>query len=73
MNIDRNTRGREYKTYKEIVRDHKKIQDYMIKCKCSHTMLFTGSKDRLCCSYCGNWVYKDKKTEMKYKIKELLK
>ena len=73
MDIDKDTRGRQYKSFQQIVREHKKIQDYMIKCKCSHTILFTGHKDRLCCSHCGNYVYKDKKTEMKYKIKELLK
>lgn len=73
MDIDKDTRGRQYKSFQEIVRDSHKIQDYMIKCKCSHTMLFTGNKDRLCCSHCGNWVYKDKKTEIKYKMKEYLK
>lgn len=73
MDIDKDTRGRQYKSFQEIVRDSHKIQDYMIKCKCSHTMLFTGNKDRLCCSHCGNYVYKDKKTEIKYKMKEYLK
>ena len=73
MDIDKHTRGRQYKSYREIERDSHKIQDYMIKCKCSHTMLFTGNRDRLCCSHCGNYVYKDKKTEIKYKMKEYLK
>ena len=73
MDIDKDTRGRQFKSFQEIVRDSHKIQDYMVKCKCSHTMLFTGNKDRLCCSHCGNWVYKDKKTEIKYKMKEYLK
>ena len=73
MDIDKHTRGRQYKTLKEIVRDQNKIQDYMVKCKCSHTMLFTGSKDRLCCSHCGHYVYRDNKTEIKYKMKEYLK
>lgn len=73
MNIDKHTRGRQYKSFQEIVRDQNKIQDYMVKCKCSHTMIFTGIKDRICCSHCGNYVYKDKKTELKYKMKELLK
>lgn len=73
MDIDKDTRGRQYKSFQEIVRDQNKIHDYMVKCKCSHTMLFTGSKDRLLCSHCGHYVYKDKKTEMKYKIKEKLR
>ena len=73
MNIDTDLRGRNLKSYKEIVEVHDKLQDYMVKCKCSHTLLFTGVKDRLLCTYCGHYVYKDKKTELKYKMKELLK
>ena len=71
MNIDTDTRGRQFKTFKQIESDSAKISPYMIKC--SHTMLFTGKKDRLICSHCKHYVYKDKKTEIKYKVKELLK
>ena len=73
MDIDKDNRGRRYKSLNEIVTEHDKIQEYMVKCKCSHTLLFTGIKDRLLCSHCGHYVYKDKKTEMKYKIKEKLR
>ena len=73
MDIDKDTRGRQYKSLKEIANDHDKIQDYMVKCKCSHTLLFTGSKDRLCCSHCGHYVYKDNATKFKYKMKERLR
>lgn len=73
MDIDKDTRGRQYKPYNQIVKDQRKIQDYMVKCKCSHTILFTGIKDRLCCSHCGRYVYRDKKAEIKYKLKEYLK
>ena len=73
MNIDRDWYERRFKNFKEIEKQSKVFQDYMIKCKCSHTILFTGRKDRVICSNCGSYVYKDKKTEMKYKIKELLK
>lgn len=73
MDIDKNSRGKQYKKFQEIVKDYDKIQDYMVKCKCSHTILFTGIKDRLCCSHCGRYVYRDKKTEIKYKLKEYLK
>lgn len=73
MDIDKDTRGRQYKSLREIAKDYDRLQDYMVKCKCSHTILFTGNKDRLCCSYCGNYVYKNKATEIKYKMKEYLK
>lgn len=61
-----------YKRFIEIAKEHDKLQDYVVKCKCSHTILFTGKKDRLICRYCGNYVYKDKKTEFKYKMKGLI-
>lgn len=73
LDIDKDTRGREYKSYKQIKKDCEVIQNFMIKCKCSHTILFTGLKDRLCCSHCGRYVYRNKKAELKYKLKELLK
>ena len=73
MNIDKNTLGKQYKSLKQLKNDYDKIQDYMVKCKCSHTILFTGRKDRLLCSHCGRYVYKDKDTEIKYKIREYLK
>lgn len=73
MDIDVNTRGKENKTFKQIIEEHNKFREYMRKCSCSHTMLFTGKKDRLICSHCGRYVYKDDLTKLKYKMKELLK
>lgn len=72
MNIDNDSRGKRFKTLRQLEKDYKVLQNYMIKCNCSHTVLFTGEKDRLICSHCGNYIYKDKRTEMKYKLKELL-
>lgn len=41
-----------------------------VKCKtCGHAMLLAG-RDRRVCSWCGNYIYKDDKTEFKYKLKE---
>lgn len=39
------------------------------KCK-GHGIFFITGKDRLICKNCGNYVYKDKKTELFYKMKE---
>lgn len=64
---------REMLTFSQVVRRHDKFQDYMVKCKCSHTILFTGYKDRLLCRYCGRYVYRNKNAEFKYKMKEKLK
>lgn len=41
-----------------------------IKCKCGHSVLM--SRDKVICTHCGNYVYKDKLTEFKEKmIKEM--
>lgn len=73
IDISKRTILKRYKSYKEIEKEHDTFNNYMIKCKCSHTILFTGIKDRLICSHCGKYVYRNKKAEMKYKVKELLK
>lgn len=73
MDIDHYTSGKQFKTFKEIEREHDKFQDYMIKCKCGHSILFFAHKDRIICTNCRNYVYKNKKVEMKYKLKKLIK
>ena len=53
-------------------KDFKRLEAYTrasIKCKrCGHTILPT--KERELCTYCGYYVYKDAKTEFKYKMLE---
>jgi RNase P subunit RPR2 len=43
------------------------------KCKCGTSRPFPKFKDRLICPNCHNYIYKDKETEFKYKMKGLLK
>ena len=40
-------------------------------CKCGKRVMIS-KQDRALCSECGHWVYKDKQTEFKYKMKENL-
>lgn len=51
-----------------------KYADYVVncvvKCKCSHSIIFHNGNDRELCSWCGKYVYKDSNTEFKYKLKE---
>ena len=43
-----------------------------IKCaNCGHTMLFA-RKNKAVCTWCGHYVFKDKKEEFEYRLKELL-
>ncbi len=40
--------------------------------KCGHTVLIA-NVDRIICSHCGHWVYKNDKIEFAYKMKEKMK
>ena len=49
------------------------LSKYKVKCKCGHTQILTNRFDRVLCSYCGNYIYRDKKTEFMYKLKDIEK
>lgn len=42
------------------------------KCKCGHSVVMPVFVDKKICSYCGNLIFKDKKTEDLYRIREKL-
>lgn len=73
------------KAYSEIEKQDKMLYEkptqYTMKdrknavyCKnCGHTVEFKTNKDRELCTWCNNFVYKNKSIEFKYKMKGLLK
>ena len=42
------------------------------KCKCGHTN-FLGSRDKVICSWCNRYVFKNKRIEFMYRVGELMK
>lgn len=40
------------------------------KCKCGHRINFPPNMDKIVCSWCGNYVFRDKKTEFEYRINQ---
>lgn len=60
------------RTFEKDTKMFNSFSKIKVSCKCSHTIVMIAS-DRVICSHCGNWVYKDKKTEFKYKIAEKMK
>ena len=42
------------------------------KCKCGHTN-FLGSRDKIVCSWCCRYVFKNKQIEFVYRIGEMIK
>ena len=56
--------------YERLSREYEKVR---YKCKCGHSVIIPAWVDKQLCSWCGNYVYKDKKDEFKNKIKEMSK
>lgn len=46
--------------------------EHKVYCEnCGHSVIFYNKKtERLICTHCGYWIYKDAKTKLKYKMKE---
>lgn len=65
-----NKNGRK-KRYEERYGDY--MSQFKYKCSCSHTVIIRPGVDKKLCSYCGNYVYKDKKLEFKEKLKNELR
>lgn len=52
---------------------HASLSSITKKCKnCGHSIQFV-DLDRIICSHCGLWVYKNDKLEFQYKMKEKIK
>ena len=42
-------------------------------CKCGHRVIIPFDKDKKLCRWCGRYVFKNKKDEFVYKLKEKIK
>lgn len=58
-------------SYRHDTKMFNEMSKYIVKCKCSHSVVIT-KQDRVLCTYCGNYVYKNKKIEFRYKLRERL-
>lgn len=57
----------------EIIKLFEDKQKYRVVCKCGHTNFIVNKSGRCLCSYCNEWVFKDKKTEFEYRLLEKCK
>ena len=55
---------------KEIEKYTSVLSDHRVLCKCSHSILIPPEVNKVICSWCGKYVFKDKKEEFKYRLKE---
>lgn len=60
--------------YKKTIEDklYSYDSEHKVYCQCGQygAVFYNTGRDRLICKNCGNYIYKDKKTEFMYKIKE---
>lgn len=42
-------------------------------CSCGHKEVISSTEDKKLCSWCGHYVFKDKKSEFKYRVKEKMR
>lgn len=57
-------------------KDNKMFEMYSlftVYCPCGHSVAIPNKVDRVLCTWCGKWVYKNKQTEFRYKLQEQLK
>ena len=57
-------------TMKEFNRMTNEYDKVKYKCKCGHNVIIPKWVDKNICSWCGNYVFKDKKTEFEYRMQE---
>lgn len=43
------------------------------RCNCGHRIIIPKAMDKKVCDWCGNYVFKNKKDEFKYRVKEKIK
>ncbi len=56
--------------YKEIEKLRSIMSYHRTLCKCGHSVLIPPELDKIICTWCGNYIFKDKKEEFKYRLKE---
>lgn len=60
-------------TNDEWKRLNEELDKVKYKCKCGHRNVIPQNKEKTLCSWCGNYVFKEKKDEFKYRMGELVK
>ena len=57
----------------EIEKYAKTLINYRVVCKCGHSQVIPPQLDRTVCDWCGKFIFKDEKTEFKYRVKEAIR
>lgn len=60
-------------TFRELKKYDIALEEVKVKCKCGHKVIIPKWVDRNLCSWCKHYVFRDKKVEFEYRVKEKLR
>ena len=55
-------------SYKDLEKYNEEIYSHKRQCSCGHKVFIHPKRSKALCSWCGHYVYKDKKEEFKNKL-----
>ena len=58
---------------KEFSRQTNMLNKAKYKCKCGHRIIIPLWVDKQICDWCGKYVFREKKDEFKYRLKEKMR
>lgn len=58
------------KEYERMTEEYDKVK---YRCKCGHRVIITSKQDKNLCDWCGHWVFKNKKDEFMFRVKEKIR
>ena len=61
------------KEWEKYSRMFESMNECSYKCPCGKTVMMTSKMDKVVCSACGKYVFKNKKDEFLYRAKEKMK
>lgn len=60
-------------TLKQIKNYDNALNEVKVRCKCGHRVIIPYWVDKQLCGWCKSYVFRDKKKEFEYRMKEKLK
>ena len=58
--------------YRELMKYCDAISEVKIKCGCGHSVIIPPHKSKVLCDWCKKYVFKTKKDEFEYRMKEMM-
>lgn len=58
------------KRHEDPIKYVEELSKARIVCNCGHRVIMPPHFDKVLCSWCGNYVFKDKKAEFEYRINQ---